>query len=96
MKWWTVLKFYLFNESELVLLFSSSGKDGFMTVVLYCKNCFTCISCRISYLGAIKCRKTQGKNYTGNIPCSRYKCKGSHDILINAHMSGVAAVAKGA
>lgn len=66
-------------------------KGSFMTMVLYCKNSFTCVS----YLDAIKCKKTQEKNYTGNIPHSSYKCKGSHDILINAHMSGVAAVAKG-
>lgn len=43
--------------NQLILLFSSLGKDGFMTIVLYCKNSFYLFP----YLGTIKHRKTRKK-----------------------------------
>jgi len=52
---------FIYNISELILLFSSSGEGSFMTVTLYRRSSFTCRPSRISYLGAMKCRKTQEK-----------------------------------
>lgn len=55
-----VLKLYLCSESELMLLFSGLGKDGFVPMDLNCKNSFTCVLSRISYLGAIKIQENMG------------------------------------